>query len=148
MSDVLVDSNVLLRLLAKADPKHTVADESVREVLEAGHRPCVAPQVVMESWVVLTRPVAVNGFGWRAEEARETLAGAMERFGFLEETPAVFPAWWKLAGGGVLGKRAHDARLVALMHVHEVPFMLTFNVADFAEFQGIAAFVPGGELPP
>jgi hypothetical protein len=41
---------------------------------------------------------------------------------------------------GIIGKRVHDARLVAVCHVHAVTHMLTFNVAHFA---GMAAFGPG-----
>ena len=38
MSDVLLDSNVLLRLLAATDPKHLVAADAVANAIGAGHR--------------------------------------------------------------------------------------------------------------
>ena len=41
---------------------------------------------------------------------------------------------------GIIGKRVHDARLVAVCHVHGVPHVLTFNVAHFV---GMAGFGPG-----
>ncbi len=40
----------------------------------------------------------------------------------------------------VIGKEVHDARLVAVCHVHKVSHLLTFNVAHFAR---MAAFAPG-----
>jgi hypothetical protein len=41
---------------------------------------------------------------------------------------------------GVVGKQVHDARLVAVCHVHAVTHVLTFNVAHFAR---LAGFGPG-----
>jgi hypothetical protein len=59
----------------------------------------------------------------------------------LAETPNIYPTWKALVVGvGVIGKRVHDARLVAVCHVHAVTHVLTFNVSHFA---GIAAFGPG-----
>ncbi len=41
---------------------------------------------------------------------------------------------------GVIGKRVHDARLVAVCHTHQISHLLTFNVANF---KGLASFGPG-----
>jgi hypothetical protein len=41
---------------------------------------------------------------------------------------------------GVIGKQVHDARLVAVCHVHKMTHLLTFNTAHFA---ALAAFGPG-----
>jgi hypothetical protein len=41
---------------------------------------------------------------------------------------------------GIIGKRVHDARLVAVCHAHAVKHLLTFNVSDFV---GMAGFGPG-----
>jgi hypothetical protein len=49
----------------------------------------------------------------------------------LPDDPALFAAWWNLVRGGVRGKRAHDARLVAWMRTKQVHDLLTFNAADF-----------------
>jgi predicted nucleic acid-binding protein len=60
----------------------------------------------------------------------------------LLETPAVFVEWLRLVSvHAVLGKQAHDARLVALMNVHGVPNLLTFNAGDFKRY-GIVAVSP------
>lgn len=62
-------------------------------------------------------------------------------FPLLAETPDVHPAWKSLvAAVGVIGKQVHDARLVAVCHVHGVTHLLTFNVAHFAR---MAPFGPG-----
>ena len=53
----------------------------------------------------------------------------------------ILPAWKALVGQlGVIGKQVHDARLVAVCHVHGVTHLLTFNVAHFVRMAG---FGPG-----
>jgi predicted nucleic acid-binding protein len=37
----------------------------------------------------------------------------------------------------VMGKSAHDARLVAAMRRHDLQHLLTFNVTDFQRYGGI-----------
>jgi predicted nucleic acid-binding protein len=52
----------------------------------------------------------------------------------------------------VIGKSAHDARLVSAMVKHSVPNILTFNVQDFRRYSQVKAFNPvdilAGLLPP
>jgi hypothetical protein len=63
------------------------------------------------------------------------------RFPLLTETPDIYPAWKALVGAlGIIGKRVHDAQLVAVCHVHAVTHVVTFNVSNF---MGMAAFGPG-----
>ena len=62
-------------------------------------------------------------------------------FPLLVETPAIYPAWKAIVQAlGVTGKQVHDARLVAVCHVHGVSHVLTFNVGHFTRF---ATFGPG-----
>ncbi len=59
----------------------------------------------------------------------------------MAETPDIYPAWKALVGAlRVIGKQVHDARLVAVCHVHGVTHLLTFNVAHFVRMAG---FGPG-----
>jgi predicted nucleic acid-binding protein len=147
MSRALLDTNVVLRLLAPNDPQHGRTVGAVEAALEQGVQLFVAPQVIMECWVVLTRPANVNGMDWDPEPAKEALRGVMDRFALLPETPAVFTAWWNAVGGGVKGKRAHDARLVAWMQVNDVDYVLTFNARDFQGFNGVNAVSPHERFP-
>jgi len=101
----------------------------------------VTPQVMVEFRNVATRPVAANGMGLSAADT-EALAATFEaRFPLLAETPDIYPAWKALVAGlTVIGKQVHDARLVAVCHVHTVTHLVTFNVAHFARMAG---FEPG-----
>jgi predicted nucleic acid-binding protein len=101
----------------------------------------VTPQVLVEFRNVATRPVAVNGLGLSAVVAEAQAAAFEARFPLLAETPDVYPAWKALVGAlGVIGKQVHDARLVAVCHVHRVTHLLSFNVSHFARMAG---FGPG-----
>jgi hypothetical protein len=74
-------------------------------------------------------------------DAETESAGFEKLFPLLAETADIFPAWKALvAAVGVIGKRVHDARLVAVCHVHQVTHLLTFNTTHFA---ALAAFGPG-----
>jgi hypothetical protein len=93
----------------------------------------VTPQVMIEFRNVATRPVTVD-----TEAQAATFAA---RFPLLAETPDVYPAWKALVGAlGVIGKQVHDARLVAVCHVHVVTHLLMFNLAHFVRMAG---FAPG-----
>jgi len=85
--------------------------------------------------------VAVNSLGLSTADA-EAQAGIFEaRFPLLAETPDIYPAWKALVRAlGVIGKRVHDARLVAVCNVYGITNVLTFNVTHFA---GLAGFGPG-----
>ena len=72
----------------------------------------------------------------------ETHAATFEaKFGLLAETPDIFAAWKALVGAlGIIGKQVHDARIIAVCHVHAVTHLLTFNVLHFTRMAG---FGPG-----
>lgn len=61
-----VDTNVLLRAVAPQSAQHAAATGAIEALLGGGGELCIAAQVVMEFWVVATRPVSVNGYGWNS----------------------------------------------------------------------------------
>jgi predicted nucleic acid-binding protein len=137
----LIDTSILVRLANTVDARYTVATGAVLELHRRGEVIHMTPQVLIEFRNVATRPVAVNGLGLSAAIA-ETHAAVFEaKFPLLAEMPDIYPAWKALVAAlGVIGKQVHDARLVAVCHVHSVTHLLTFNVAHFAR---IASFGPG-----
>lgn len=66
-------------------------------------------------------------------------------FPLLAETPDIDPAWRAIVGAHVVvGKQVHDARLVAVCHVHGVmTHLLTFDVSHFTR---PASFGPGAVI--
>ena len=88
-----------------------------------------------------TRAIVLNGLGLPTVGVEAQAAGFEAAFPLLAETPDIYPAWRALVGAlGVIGKQVHDARLVAVCHVHAVTHLLTFNVAHFVRMAG---FGPG-----
>src|SRR5262249_13860191 len=101
----------------------------------------ITAQNLVEFRNVATRPKAANGLGLSAVEAESQAATFEATFPLLVETPDIFPAWKALvAAMGVVGKQVHDARLVAVCHVHGVTHLLTFNVPHFTR---LGTFGPG-----
>ena len=137
----LLDTSILVRLANRADPSHLVADRAVVQLHLRGELLNLTPQNLVEFRNVATRPIAVNGLGMDAASTTAEAASFETQFQLLEETRDIYPAWKVLvAAAGVLGKRVHDARLVAVCHVHRVSHLLTFNTAHFTP---LAGFGPG-----
>lgn len=136
---VLLDTNILLRLVATQAPEHADVVRAVSALLARGDEPMIAAQVLVEFWVVATRPSNVNGFGWTVAQTHAAILSFRAQFALLEDIPAVLTHWMLLVTtNGVQGKRAHDARLAATMLAHGVSTVLTLNPKDFDDFHGIA----------
>jgi len=136
---VLLDTNIVLRLLEKGDPQHGVVRAAVDRCVASGREPCLAPQVVVEFWVVATRPREANGLGWDPPTARAAVDGLVSLFPMLPDAPETFAKWLRLVTeGGVSGKRAHDVRLAAAALSNGFGEVLTLNPVDFADVPGLA----------
>jgi predicted nucleic acid-binding protein len=143
VSTYLLDANVVVRLMEPAAAEHTIIKETIHRLIESGHNVVLAPQVLTELWVVATRPVDVNGFGWSPTATCEVIARLRSHFPLLDEGPATFEHWLALVEAGkTRGKRAHDARLAAVMLSNGVREILTLNPADFQGLPGIVPVVP------
>ena len=141
---ILVDTNILLRLAQPGDPHRQPACDAI-DLLRArdGESFAIAPQSLYEMYVVCSRPIDVNGLGMTYQQARAEIARARSLFQLLPETAPVYATWERLIGHYTIhGKRAHDARLVAMMIEHNVPRILTFNDGDFRQFSEITTLTP------
>jgi predicted nucleic acid-binding protein len=137
----LVDTSILARLANSADALHPIAVWAVLELHQRGEVLHITAQNLVEFRNLATRPRAVNGLGLSVADAATKAAVFEASIPLLAETPDIYPAWKALVGAlGVIGKRVHDARLVAVCHVHQVTLVLTFNVSHFASMAG---FGPG-----
>ena len=137
----LIDTNILARLANKTDPQYPVASRAVVELHRRSELLQATPQVFVEFRSLATRPIALNGLGLSPADTEILAAGFESSFSLLPETPDIYPAWKVLVSAlGIIGKQVHDARLVAVCHVHSVTHLLTFNVSDFARMAG---FGPG-----
>lgn len=139
----LVDTNVLLRLVHKSHPMHSIAYKALAILQEQGEELCIIPQNLIEFWAVATRPTNVNGLGLTVSEASQEVSLLKDIFFFIEDTPAIFTTWESLVlRYQVMGKQTHDTRLVAAMIVHQMSDLLTFNINDFKRFSEIQVVEP------
>ena len=137
----LVDTSILVRLANSADSQYAVAAQAVLELHDLGEVLHVTPQNLVEFRNVAARPVTNNGLGLPIVAAETNAANFEATLPLLPEIPEIFPKWKTIVQSlGIIGKQVHDARLVAVCHVHGVKNLLTFNTAHFA---ALARFAPG-----
>jgi hypothetical protein len=111
---VLIDTSTLLRTLQPAHPQREMARVAIKALTARGRELHIVPQNLVELWVVATRPVEQNGLGMEPVAVAIELARIRSMFELLPETPAIYPVWESLViQYRVIGKPAHDARLVA-----------------------------------
>lgn len=140
----LVDTNVLLRLLQRADPLHLVIRTALRTLRGRGDRLCYTSQILGEFWNVCTRPAtARGGFGLSVAETDRRARLIERHYTLLPDERTVHDEWRRLVvAHAVSGVQVHDARLVAAMNVHGVANVVTANVSDFARYPAIIAHHP------
>jgi predicted nucleic acid-binding protein len=143
MTAYLLDTNILLRLVDSTAPAHNLVLDAVAAIWGSGNDCVLTGQVLIEFWVVATRPIQVNGLGWTAQRADDEISQLLEQFPLLEDDSTVFVNWRRLViRTGVLGKRSHDVRLVAVMLTHQVTHLLTLNPDDFSGLSEIEVVHP------
>ena len=138
----LIDTSVLARLANTADPFFVIAANAIVKLHRRGESLQITAQNLIEFRNMATRLTALNGLGLAVAAAEAKVAAFEAAFAFVAETPDIFPAWKSLVGAlGVIGKRVHDARLVAICQVHRLSHLLTFNTAHFIPLASHAASV-------
>lgn len=143
MSKYLLDTNVVLRFSNPSDSQHDLATEAVATLLLQGNECYLTAQILIELWVVSTRPVDVNGLGWSIEQTHDVIEQLLNRFPMADETSEIFPSWLSLVTDNQInGKRTHDARIAAVMLTSGINHILTLNPNDFSGIPGIAIVQP------
>ena len=143
MSKYLLDTNILLRASDRASPRYSLAVNSVASLIAQGHECVITAQVLIEFWVVATRPVEVNGLGWSVEQTEKKINQLISQFTLIEETESILAQWLELVTRyQIKGKRTHDARLMAVAIANEISYILTFNPKDFTKVQELTIVHP------
>jgi predicted nucleic acid-binding protein len=145
--NVLLDTNVLTRIVNNVEPLYSKALQSVMILRSQGHDPCIVPQNLYEFWAVATRPLEQNGLGMTASETRAELNYfAPPLIRLFRDERAILPRWQDLVRAhDVLGKATHDARLVAAMLRHGIFYILTFDVS-LSRFDEVTVLTPDAVL--
>ncbi len=149
MANYLFDTNIFLRLSDRISANYALARDATYILIEQGHKCCLTSQIIIEFWVVATRPTEVNGLGWTPERTKNQINQFLTRFTVLEETPEIFTLWFQLVTDyNIKGKRTHDIRLLAVMKAHNISHLLTFNPDDFVPLPNIIILQPQDLLNP
>jgi predicted nucleic acid-binding protein len=139
----LLDTNIILRFSNPSDGQHELVTNAVAAILREGDECYLASQVLIEMWVVATRPTDVNGLGWSTTYTRNIIDQLMQRFPMVEEVPQLFLTWLDIVSTyKILGKRTHDARIAALMISSAISHILTLNPGDFSNIPDISVVHP------
>ena len=140
---MLVDTSVLVRTLQPHHQLAALAKMAVDGLRLENRALYLVPQILVELWVVATRPAGENGLGLSILQAATELARLKRLFALLPDSPLIYPAWERLVTQQqVSGKPAHDARLVAAMQVHGLTAILTFDKTGFTRYAGIEVVHP------
>lgn len=140
---ILVDTNILVRAVGGVTEERKLAEDAVDRLQKRGNVLVIVPQVLYEWWVVATRPKSANGLGMDPQAANGALSSIEAIFSFKSDRRALFHTWRRLiVDFNIIGKPAHDARLVAAMLVRGINHILTFNVNNFARFPFVTTVSP------
>jgi predicted nucleic acid-binding protein len=146
---LLIDTSTLLRTLQVRHPDHETATRALELLAERGQSLHIVPQNLFELWVVATRLPEQNGLGMPPAAVALELARLKSMFILLPDIPAIYPLWESLViQHRVIGKPAHDARLVAAMQAHGLTAILTFDQSGFSRYPGIEIVQPPAVLLP
>lgn len=144
---VLLDTNILVRIAHNNSKHRREAFDAVRTLHTRGYVLRTVPQNFYEFWVVATRPTDDNGLGLSAEAVALRLDTFQRYVPLLRDERDIFERWQQLVENyQVIGKSAHDARLVAAMLRHGIDHLLTFNAKHFVRFSEITVLTPAEVL--
>jgi len=148
MTAYLLDTNVWLRAVQPPAPQHAVAVNALTTLLAQGDDVYITTQNIIEFWSVATRSADANGLGWSVAQVQLEVDRVRALFPLLDDTTAILNHWLTLVTThGVVGRRVHDARLVAVMLAHNLGHVLTFNADDFRRFPEIVVVDPAEVVP-
>jgi predicted nucleic acid-binding protein len=143
MTSYLMDTNIILRFADTHSSEYEIINNAIFQILLQDGKCFITPQVLIEFWVVATRPVAVNGLGWTPEVTEQAVQMLINQFEWLEEIPDIFHIWLNLATTHkISGKRTHDLRIQAVVLAHKISHILTLNPKDFVELEGLTIIHP------
>ena len=137
---ILLDTNLLGRILDTGDAQHAAAIEAVAFLHKQGERLAICAQNVVELYAIATRKE--RGLGLSPTEALAEIAAVKARFRMLPDLP-LHAKWEELAAKYLVTNRlVFDMRLVTAAIVGGCSSILTFNDFDFSRFAEIRVINP------
>ncbi len=149
MIQYLLDTNILLRAADIDSPFHSLANNAITQIITTQNECVITSQILIEFWVVATRPLDVNGLGWDTPQTEDYINDLLDNFTLIPETSEIFTNWFQLVTTyNIKGKRTHDLRLLAVMKSHNITHLLTFNPRDFIKVPNLTIVHPQDLITP
>jgi predicted nucleic acid-binding protein len=105
---VLLDTNILLRLLQPHHPHSVLAERALNILRKRNEVLNLTAQNLVGFWAAITRPVDENGLGFTTEQAAAEVDTLTRLFVLLPEVP-LLQEWRRLVTAyRVSGKNTHD----------------------------------------
>ena len=134
----VVDTNVLIYGTVKGNPWHNQARQWLAVLESSGIRLCVTTQILREYLVVLTRGEVFEK-SFTVDQVLAQVDALLPNLTILDESIDAANFLRELVGRyQIHGKSIHDANVVAVMLVHGVRRLITYNSADFERYEDIS----------
>ena len=135
---ILLDANILVHSKQPASPHYQAITQMLTDFAENSEDLAVCQQVLYEYYVVATRPAAQNGYGISADDAIDQINDFKSAYTYINDPDNLLAEWQSIiVKYKTIGKTAHDARLVALMHAQSIDRIYTMNPGDFNRYADI-----------
>ena len=126
-AEALLDSNVLIAMLAEAHEHHEASTSLFR--LDEQRRFAIAAHSYAEAYNTLTRPSEHKAFGFSSAEAWAALESVRAVTDLVGLTPAqTFDAVRSYAERGGVGARLYDRLIGEAAVINNIPAIVTWNV--------------------
>lgn len=139
----LIDTSILVRLSDSGSPLQTTCAQALSKLHGMSHSLFLCTQVMIEYHVVATRPAEVNGLGKTVVQSLNDLRLFRQLLVLLPEPHNIDQIWETLINRyGIVGRQAHDTRLVAFAQAHSIPYLLTLNTRHFGIYTEVTTVSP------
>ena len=80
MTQYLLDTNILLRASDPNSSSYPLIMNVVDMIIRQGGECLITSQILIEFWVVATRPKDVNGLGWTTQKTQHEINQILSQF--------------------------------------------------------------------
>jgi predicted nucleic acid-binding protein len=142
---MLLDTNILLRLLIVDDPNHKLVFDAIDKLEKQGDEIFCTAQSLRELWHVCTRSLSANGLSRSPGETATLIDDIRRRYRVLYENADTSDDWLRIVRSeNIVGAACHDANHLAIAIANRIDRILTFDVRHFNRFgaMGIDILAP------
>ena len=134
---IFIDTNILVYMANEDSPFYSKV-RKIFETIAGDYELWISRQILREYTVIMTRPESLEK-PITPEEVISDLEKFENIFYIADENKKVTENLKKLIRNyKLIGKRIHDANIVATMEANSISVLFTLNLDDFKNFKGIS----------